>query len=155
MERRFVAAPGQIDYTHAKRAPVVNSLIRFQNDDKFLLVKRSGEMRLFPNHWNGISGFLDDAQSVEEKVRSEIEEETRLTGSDIRSITLAKEFELDDRPNDKVWEVHPAFVIVESETIKLNWEGQEYVWVPFSQLQTYTLVPGFTKVIGACIDLFS
>ena len=74
MEKKFTPKPGQVDYTNIRRAPVINCVLRY--GDKILLVKRSAELRLYPNYWNGISGFLDDDRSVLEKVKDEIREET-------------------------------------------------------------------------------
>lgn len=152
-EPTFVSKPGQIDYTHEKRAPVVNTLIRYRGENKYLLIKRSSGLRLHPDLWNGISGFLDDKQSVEEKIRSEICEETGLADSNILIIVPGKPFEQDDREHDKVWEVHPALVVLDTQAIAFNWEGQEYVWVPLHKIRTYDLVPGYEKVIAACQHL--
>lgn len=149
----FIPKPGQTDYTHAKRAPVVNSLIRFRDEDLYLLIKRSSGMRLYPNLWNGISGFLDDEQSVEQKIRSEIAEETGLSDADILAIVPAAPFEQDDRAIDRIWEVHPALVALGTQEIRLNWEGQEYAWVPHAELLSHDLVPGYQQVIAACRNL--
>lgn len=152
-ESTFVLKPGQTDYTHSKRAPVVNTLIRFRDEDKYLLIKRSNAMRNYPGLWNGISGFLDDEQTVEQKIRSELLEEAGLGDADIVSVFLGKPFQHVDREKDKVWEVHPALVVLATQNITLNWEGHECVWVPLRKITAYSLVPGYEKVITACQHL--
>ena len=49
--------------------------LRKANNGKYLVVERSMNMRLYPGYWNGISGFLDDNRSLEEKITDEIKEE--------------------------------------------------------------------------------
>ena len=63
MLKEFHPKPGQIDFTHIKRVPVVNCVLRYEG--KFLIVQRSEEIRYYPEYWNGISGFLDDGRSIE------------------------------------------------------------------------------------------
>lgn len=152
-EPAFQPQPGQIDYTHSKRAPVVNTLIRFRDKDKYLFIKRSNTMRNYPGLWNGISGFLDDEQTVEQKIRSELLEEAGLGNADIVSVVLGKPFQHVDREKDKVWEVNPALVVLATQNITLNWEGESFTWASLSELSTYKLVPGYEKVIAACIEL--
>ena len=63
--RKFVPAPGQTDFTNIRFAPVINCVLKYKN--KILLVQRSKELRLYPDYWNGISGFLDDDKSLNDK----------------------------------------------------------------------------------------
>ena len=57
-QQPFIPRPGQVDFTNIRWCPVINCAVQYKN--KILLVKRSKEMRLYPECWNGISGFLDD-----------------------------------------------------------------------------------------------
>ena len=50
-EPKFVPKDDQIDFTNARWAPVVNSVI--VHNGRVLLVKRSENMRLYPGVWNG------------------------------------------------------------------------------------------------------
>ena len=61
-ESMFVPRPGQVDYTHIRYAPVLNAVVVCLG--KVLLLQRSSGMRSYPNHWCGISGYLDDHRSV-------------------------------------------------------------------------------------------
>lgn len=69
-EPKSTPKPGQVDYTNIRYAPVVNIVVTHAG--KILLVQRSKNMRLYPGFWNGVSGFLDYAKSIWEKVREEL-----------------------------------------------------------------------------------
>ena len=145
MAEKFKPKPGQIDYTNIRRAPVINCVLRY--GDKILLVKRSVELRLYPNYWNGISGFLDDDRSVPEKVKDEIREETAIGEQDIISIKEGEVLELEEPEYEKTWIVHPVLVDVKTDDVKLDWESQEYKWVTLDEISNFDLVPGFDLVI--------
>ena len=72
-EAVFLPRPGQVDYTHIRYAPVLNAVVVYLG--KVLLLQRSNEMRSYPNHWCGISGYLDDDRCVEDKTRQEMLED--------------------------------------------------------------------------------
>ena len=63
-EPMFVPRPGQVGYTHIRYAPVLNAVVVCLG--KVLLLQRSSGMRSYPNHWCGVSGYLDDDRSVED-----------------------------------------------------------------------------------------
>ena len=69
----FKARKGQIDYTHARWAPVINCVLKYNN--KILVVQRSKNLNFYPNYWNGVSGFLDDQRSLNKKISDELKEE--------------------------------------------------------------------------------
>jgi ADP-ribose pyrophosphatase YjhB (NUDIX family) len=145
----FVLKPGQTDYTHAKRAPVVNSVVR--HEGSILLVKRSAEVFFYPGYWNGISGFLDDKKSVEEKLREELEEEARITEKDIISMKEGAVFEVEESALEKRWVIHPVLVDVRSKAITLNEEGEAYVWVSPGDASQYKLLPTYPRVIKSVL----
>ncbi|MFZ1627048.1 MAG: NUDIX domain-containing protein [Candidatus Moraniibacteriota bacterium] len=90
-EKVFQPRPGQVEFTNVRWAPVVNCVVKYKQ--KILLVERSASLRLYPGDWNGISGFLDDQKSLEEKVREELREELGLTRNHILSIQPGQIFD--------------------------------------------------------------
>ena len=82
-DSKFKSIPGQVDYHDIRYAPVINCVLKYL--DKILIVKRSQDMNFYPGYWNGISGFLDDMQDVEQKVKQEIKEEAGIEEQDILS----------------------------------------------------------------------
>lgn len=146
MSKEFKPKPGQIDFTHARWAPVINCVVKFK--DKILVVKRSGNLNLYPGYWNGISGFLDDRRGLEEKVKDELKEEAGIAEDNIISIRVGPIFDLEDPPYKKTWVVHPVLIKVKTDRINLNWEAQEYKWVSLEEIKDLKAVRGFEMVIA-------
>jgi hypothetical protein len=61
----FVPRLGQVDYTHVRYAPVLSAVVVCMG--KVLLLQRSRGVRSYPNPWCGVSGYLDDDRSAEER----------------------------------------------------------------------------------------
>src|SRR3989344_4370050 len=121
----FEARPGQIDCTNIRYAPVINCIIKC--GDKYLLVKRNENMKLYPGFWNGVSGFLDDNRSIEEKVQDEIKEELQIKVADIISIKRGQPFNQESDEYQKTWIVHPVLVEVKDDvSVKLDWEATKF-----------------------------
>ncbi len=142
---------GQTDYTNVRWAPVVSCVIK--HEGKILLVKRSKNMNLYPELWNGIGGFLDDGKSLEEKVREELNEEAGIKESEIISIKHGEIFDLDDQAIGKTWIIHPALVEVSTDKIVLNWEAEEYRWISMDELKNFDVTAGFMKIVGDFFNL--
>src|SRR3990167_4834818 len=87
---KFKLKPGQIDYTNARWAPVINCVVKYR--DKILVVQRSKNLNLYPGYWNGISGFLDDKRSFEQKVKDELREELGISRRMVKKIRLGEIF---------------------------------------------------------------
>jgi 8-oxo-dGTP pyrophosphatase MutT (NUDIX family) len=146
-EPAFRPEKDQIDYTHIRYAPVINCVVR--NDGEILLVRRSPGMRLYPNLWNGISGFLDDKRGIEEKVADELREELGVEGKDIVSIRRGPVFDQEETKYAKTWIVHPILVDVASRKVVLDWEATTYGWFVPEEAKKLPLLPGFDKVLEA------
>ena len=145
-EPKFVPKPGQIDYTNIRYAPVVNAVVT--NGDKILLVRRSPDMRLYPNFWNGISGFLDDVSSIKDKVYEELHEELGFAKNDVAELTIARPL-LQEAPDyNKTWLVVPVLARVTTDKTKLDWEAAEAKWFAPDEIKTLNLLPGFTEVLA-------
>ncbi|MDD5625750.1 MAG: NUDIX domain-containing protein [Patescibacteria group bacterium] len=142
---KFKSKPGQIDYTKAHWAPVINCVIKYKN--KFLLVQRSEKLNFYPGYWNGISGFLDDNKTLAEKVEEELREELGINKKDILQIRLGEIFDQDEPKYKKTWIVHPVLVKVKTDKIKLDWEARNYQWVDLQEADKLKLLPGFDKVL--------
>lgn len=144
-EPKFKPRKGQMDFTHARWAPVVNCVLKFGN--KILLVRRNKNMRLYPGYWNGISGFLDDNKSLEEKVWQELKEEVGLNKKNIICINPGHVFDQEESKYKKTWIVHPVLIEVNTDKIKLDWEAENYQWVSLEEARKLQLLPGFDKVL--------
>jgi isopentenyldiphosphate isomerase len=143
--RPFKPRPDQIDYRKARWAPVINCVIRYRG--KILVVRRSRSLNFYPGYWNGISGFLDDAKGLIEKVREELWKEIGLPPRAILKIQLGEIFHQEEPKYKKTWIVHPVLVSVTSPQVKLDWEAEDYRWVRISETHTMRLLPGFADVL--------
>ena len=143
--KKFKPVKGQTDYTNIHWAPVINCVLEFQG--KILIVQRNKNLNFYPNYFNGISGFLDDNKSIDDKVKNEIKEELNLRVTDIKSIKLGDIFHQKAPQYNKTWIVHPILVQVKTNKIKLDWEAQSFKWININDASKYKLLPGFSTVI--------
>ena len=150
-EERFKPKSGQVDFTNIRWCPVINCVLEY--DGKFLIVQRSAGMRLYPGYWNGLSGFLDDNKSLEQKVLQELREEVGLSKKDIASIYMGQIFEQDEPKYKKTWIVHPILIKVKTDKIKLDWEAQNYKWECRGEIKRMKLLPGFDKVLAIVANI--
>jgi isopentenyldiphosphate isomerase len=142
---KFKPKPGQVDFSNARFAPVINCVLKCKN--KILIVQRSKDLNFYPEFWNGISGFLDDLQTLKQKVEGEIKEELGIAKKDIISIKFGSIFHQEAPKYKKTWIVHPILVEVETDKIKLDWEAQDYKWIKFQEIKNFKLLPGFDEVV--------
>ena len=145
-EPKFVPKPGQTDYTNIRYAPVINSLV--MHKDKILLVRRSSDMRLYPDHWNGISGFLDDSSSIEDKIYEELREELGLSKFAVDSMERGRPFIQEAPEYKKTWLVVPVLVRLNQVKLKLNWEASHAEWFTVNEVKKLDLLPGFIDVVA-------
>ncbi len=144
-EKKFVPKPGQIDFTNARYAPTFNAVLT--DGQKILMIKRSNKVGFYPGTWNGVSGFLDDNQKIEDKFAEELEEELGLSKAAIKSIKVGRPF-LQDAPDyGKVWVVLPMLVSLKPGKFRLNWEADEAKWLRLAEIKKMELMPGFDQVI--------
>lgn len=141
----FKPKPGQTDYTNARWAPVMNCVLKYK--DRILVVHRSEELHFYPGYWNGISGFLDDQRSLQEKVTDEIKEELRIPKRKIERMRLGGIFHQEEPKYGKTWIVHPVLVEVTTDTVTLDWEARNYQWVTPREAKRLKLLPGFDRVL--------
>lgn len=144
---KFIPKLGQIDFTNIRWAPVINCVMKYKN--KILVVQRSETMRLYPKYWNGLSGFLDDNKSLDEKVYQELREEVGLSKKHVVSIKPGQIFDQDEPKYKKTWIVHPVLVEVDTDKVKLDWEAQNYAWLSLKEVKKLNLLPGFDLVLKA------
>ncbi len=106
-------------------------------------------MRLYPAVWNGISGFLDDMKTIQEKVTEELSEELGIPASAIVSIRPGPVLVQEAPEYNKVWLVTPVLAEIATTEIKLDWETSEYRWVTKEEAFKLELMPGYGKVMEA------
>lgn len=141
----FVPKDGQVDYTHIRYAPVVNIVITHRG--KILLVQRSSDMRLYPDYWATIDGFLDDDKSIEEKAKEELEEEVNMKEDDIISLKRGQPVVVEAPEYNKTWLVMPVHAVVSTNKFRLNEEAQTAGWFKPGEIKDLKLMPKNELVI--------
>jgi len=142
---KFKPRAGQIDYTTARWAPVINCVVQYRG--KILVVQRNKKLNFYPGYWNGISGFLDDKRNLEQKVKDELREELKIRARDILKIRLGEIFDEEAPKYKKTWIVHPVLVNVATDKVKLDWEARNYNWIKPAEAKKLKLLPGFDMVL--------
>lgn len=145
MRKEFKPKTGQIDYTRARWAPVINCVVACRGN--ILIVQRSENVNFYPRYWNGISGFLDDHRGLAQKVKDELKEELGISTSQIKSIRLGDIFDQEAPQYKKIWIVHPVLVEITTDKIKLDWEARNYKWIKSAEAKRFKLLPGFDMVL--------
>jgi NADH pyrophosphatase NudC (nudix superfamily) len=145
-EPAFKARDGQVDYTDIRYAPVVNTIVVYRN--KILLLQRNPKMRLYPGYWNGISGFLDDDKSIEEKVYTELKEELGIERAHVTNLERGKPLIQESPEYNKTWLVVPVKADITTNEFKLDWEASAAKWYDPEEISALDLLPGFEPVIG-------
>lgn len=123
---------------------VVTSFLEHQG--KILLLRRSGRVRTYQNHWAGVSGSIDPGRTPEEQARLEILEETGLTDADVRLVSVGQPLEIDDPSIRTHWIVHPfRFDVPQPGRFKTDWEHVETRWINPADLRSYETVPNLPE----------
>lgn len=112
-----------------------------------MLLKRSSRVRTMKGMWAGISGYLENEDPLVQALK-EIREESGLTESQVTLLRSADPLEATDPqlPNI-VWIVHPYLFQSSTQSIKLDWEHDEYIWVLPHDLKNYKTVTKLEEVL--------
>lgn len=141
----FKPKPGQTDFTYVRWAPVINCVLKYKN--KLLVVQRNKKLNFYPGYWNGVSGFLDDQRSLNQKVSDELKEELGIAKTKIKKIQLGEIFDQEEPKYKKTWIVHLVLVEVKTDKVKLDWEAKNYKWLTLQGIKKLKLLPGFDEVL--------
>jgi 8-oxo-dGTP pyrophosphatase MutT (NUDIX family) len=142
---KFKPKKGQTDFTEIRWAPVINCILKYRR--KILLIQRSADMRLYPNYWNGISGFLDDSKGLKQKIEEELREEAGLSKRNIVSMKFGQIFDQEEPKYKKTWIVHPVLITVNTDKIQPDWEACAFRWIKPREAKKHRLLPGFVRVL--------
>lgn len=111
-----------------------------EETERFLLMKRVKEMRIFPEKWEFPSGKIENDEGPRQTALRELEEETGLEGS------VAKEgepFSLETGYGE--FHFHPFLIHVSSEEVDMSWEHDEYRWIGLDEISGFETVEGLKR----------
>lgn len=141
---------GRIDYSKSDTAPVITVFLMYR--DEILIMKRSDKVRTYQGKWNTVAGYLDEIKPIEEKVIEEIEEETGIVKSQIKSIKIGKIYSFTDEKINRKWIIQPVLVrLKEKPEIKLDWEHTDYRWIKKEDINRFDVVPNLKKSLNSVL----
>lgn len=115
---------------------------------KYLILKRSDKVKTMKNLWAGISGIIEGNEDPLYRAKREILEETGIPDNKISLLKSSPEIRIDSpQYANHEWLVFPFLFSVQSPTITLNWENQEYRWITQSEINQYKTVPSLDRVL--------
>ena len=125
-----------------KEEPQKNAVaVIVNNDNKFLLLKRSKESDWMPGKWSLVGGMIEKGENPQQAVEREIKEETGLTIE-----KFIKTFSLQRRPNSTE-HIFACRYEGDPTDIVLNEENTNYGWYGISEMKFLDIVPNLIEYI--------
>ena len=116
-----------------------------KHNTKILILRRSHNVGSFRGKWAGVSGFIES--TADEQAFTEITEETRLSGDDVKLVKKGLPLEVEGEGNR--WIVHPyLFDIKNKEKIEADWEHNELKWIEPWEIDEYDTVPMLKEALA-------
>ena len=121
------------------------------NVDKFLILKRSQDVKSMKGLWAGISGIIEGNEEPLQRAKTEIFEELGLEENLFGLLKTAPQMQISSQYTNHQWTVFPFLFSVKEPEIKLNWENSEYRWIYPSEISKYQTVPSLDKVLASLL----
>ena len=119
----------------------VIGVVKMDNDDRIIMLKRNAQRRTSPNKWQTPSGFMKEGESAEEAVLREVWEETSLSGTIKKSGSV---FEVVD--DWARWIIVPFLISVKTDKVIIDSkEHSEFRWVKVDEISTFECVKGIDE----------
>ena len=118
------------------------------NDEKYLILKRSHNVKSMKDLWGGISGIIEGNEEPLERAKIEIFEESGIEEEKITLVKTANELQVTSQYSNHGWIIHPFLFTTDKPRIKLNWENSDYRWISPDEISKYKTVPSLDKVLA-------
>lgn len=124
---------------------VIGVVVKLDEDDRILLLKRNVQRRTSPNKWQTPSGFINEGESAEEAILREVKEETSLDGTIKKN---GSSFEVIDEWAR--WIIVPFLISVKSDKVVIDTkEHSEFRWVKVDEVSSFECVKGTDEDLKA------
>ncbi len=125
---------------------IVTSFIK--DNEKLLILKRSGKVKSMKGLWAGISGIIENNEEPLSRAKIEIFEEVGITEDRITLVKASEEMKIHSpQYKNHEWEIFPFLFESNKPTIKLNWENSDFKWINIEELENHETVPSLQKVL--------
>ena len=129
---------------------IVTSFI--SNDKKYLILKRSDNVKSMRGLWGGVSGVIEGNEDPLKRAKKEIFEETGMREDLISLLRTAKEIRvISTQYSNHEWIVFPFLFSTRESKIRLNWENSEYRWISANEISKYQTVPSLDNVLASLL----
>ena len=118
------------------------------NEEKYLILKRSDNVKSMKGLWGGISGIIEGSEEPLQRAKIEIFEEAGIVENKVVLTKTAKEMQVTSQYSEHGWIIHPFLFTTNESEIKLNWENSEYRWISSNEISKYKIVPSLDKVLA-------
>jgi 8-oxo-dGTP pyrophosphatase MutT (NUDIX family) len=118
------------------------------NEEKYLILKRSDNVKSMRSLWGGISGIIEGNEEPLQRAKIEIFEETGIEENKIALAKTANEMQVTSQYSNHGWIIHPFLFTTDEPKIKLNWENSDYKWISSNEISKYKTVPSLDKVLA-------
>jgi isopentenyldiphosphate isomerase len=143
---------GRIDYHTSDTAPVV--VVFAEHEGKYLLLKRSENVRTYHGKWDCVAGYLDEVRPVREKVLEELVEEAGIAEGAVERMAFGEIIEFGDEEIGLTWIIQPVKAVLRAlPEITINSEHTEYRWVAPEDFSQFDTTPDFKRAYEAVKDL--
>ncbi|MBI1828124.1 MAG: NUDIX domain-containing protein [Thaumarchaeota archaeon] len=119
--------------------------------DKFLILKRSQNVKSMKGLWAGISGIIEGNEEPLQRAKTEVFEEIGLTEDCLVLLKTAPQMQISSQYANHEWTVFSFLFSVKEPNIKLNWENSEYRWIYANEISKYQTVPSLDKVLASLL----
>ena len=125
---------------------IVTSFLK--NDDKILILKRSGMVKSMKGLWSGVSGIIEKDEVPLARAKIEIFEEVGLEEKHIKLLKSSEQIKVESSQyRNHGWEIFPFLFETTNTEIKLNWENSEFKWINRDQLKEFETVPNLEEIL--------
>ena len=129
-----------------RRTKIVTSFLSY--NDKFLILKRSNQVRSMNGLWSGVSGVIEKNEEPIKRARIEIFEELGISEKHVTLIKSNNELIVESpQYKNHQWLIFPFLFKTDKNEIKLNWEYSEFKWIDVNQLKEFNTVPNLEKIL--------
>lgn len=116
----------------------------FNDEGKFLIMKRTESAPSKPNAWDLPGGSIDFGENPYESIEREIREEAGIEVEDVRPFDVWGEVDQDK----EFWTTIAYRAKVKSGEIKLSYEHNDYKWVTCEEFPKYSQSKRFLKFLS-------
>ncbi|MBN1786216.1 MAG: NUDIX pyrophosphatase [Candidatus Methanofastidiosa archaeon] len=111
----------------------------------FLLLKRSMRVSSYKGMWAGVSGSIEEGESVMQAALREVREETGIGAGSLNVSCIGDTMRIPYTEFD--WVVHPVLFVSATFSVSLNWENDSFRWLKREEMDELETVPGLIDAL--------